>query len=242
MTGNWTAPQPAQHDAGDAERNQPDHLLLVRQGLVSQEQAGKHPQQARHHRRDRAQEPFRVEERVVLARGQILEVNVVGQVEARVELASDPVGRRIEHLLRRRPRRAVLDRRGVALLLEERGGLRIARLLGELREVALGQLDVANRHERHQRPVAGEDADADRDECPRLEEAKQQPGKEIRQRNPVEHAHQPDVRPRIGEAARVEDADDETAECSVGRPASAPPPAPPAGWSSSVKTPATRRQ
>ncbi len=64
-------------------------------------------------------------------------------------------------------------------------------------------------HKGHQRPISREDAHANRGQRPRLEEAKQQAGEEIGQRNPVEHAHQPDVGPGIRQAARVKDANDE---------------------------------
>ena len=151
--GELGIPQPAQGDGANAERNEPEHFLLVRDRVATQEQPCEHAKQAGRHRRDRAQQSFRVKECVVLAARQILEINVVGQVQALVELAGDAVRGPIEQLLRCRPGRAVFGRRGITFLFEQLRGLRVSCLLCKLGEVALRQLNIAHRHKRHERPV-----------------------------------------------------------------------------------------
>ena len=103
-------PEPTEQYAGGTQRNEIRHLALVLNGRIFQQETGEDSQQTGRDRRDRAQEAFRVVECVPFLAGQVLKVEVIGQVIARAVFAGGAVGRGVKELLRPRPGGAVFDR------------------------------------------------------------------------------------------------------------------------------------
>src|SRR5437660_5284947 len=197
------SPEMTEEHAGQSGAEQVLHLATVFDAFVFNQQASEDAEQASGNGRQRAQQPFGVPGAVPFHSGQIFLVNVMREVDPFDEGTGNQV----------RAREIQLGDVGEAGFAAD--GLRVAGRSPHIRE----------RNPTQQRPVTDQQRDANCQQAFEPEETKKQSGEQITKCDAIEHAHQPDVRPIVAEAAVVKNSEQEQNHASADDAANSRPPA-----------------
>src|SRR5262249_50204259 len=147
--GKLEVPEPAEYCGGDPEGDQIEDFFRVGDELVFEQESGEYTEQTGGNCGKSAEITFRIEKDVPFLAGEILEIEMVGEIIAGLVFAAHVVGGGEKEFLRGGPRGTVSDGRRIwrVSVGEKCRCFGVAGLFGKVSDVGLGQLNVADGNE-----------------------------------------------------------------------------------------------